>query len=75
MRLSNEIRAEMARFAEEAISVGSDGFLNMTTAKTIPELIERQAQSAKVAANLWMGHSSRIGAICMAAFGDIRGPR
>ena len=75
MRLSNEIGAEMARFAEEAITAGSDGLLNAATAKSLPELFERQARSAKIAANLWMGHSSRIGAICMAAFGDIRGPR
>ena len=75
VRLSNEIGAEMARFAEEAITAGSDGLLNAATAKSLPELFERQARSAKVAANLWMGHSSRIGAICMAAFGDIRGPR
>ena len=75
IRLSTEIRAEMARFADDAIAAGSDGLLNVATAKTLPELIERQARSAKVAANLWMGYSSRIGAICMAAFGDMRGPR
>ena len=75
IRLSTEIRAEMARFAEDAIASGSDGLLHVATAKTLPELIERQARSAKVAANLWMVYSSRIGAICMAAFGDMRGPR
>jgi len=75
IRLSTEIRAEMARFAEDAIASGSDGLLHVATAKTLPELIERQVRSAKVAANLWMGYSSRIGAICMAAFGDMRGPR
>ena len=75
VRLSTEIRAEMARFAEDAIASGSDGLLHLATAKTIPELIERQARTAKVAANLWTGYSSRIGAICMAAFGDMRGPR
>ena len=75
IRLSNEIGAEMARFAEDAIAAGNDGLLNVATAKTLPELIERQARSAKIAANLWMQHSGRIGAICKVAFGDIRGTR
>ena len=74
-RLSNEIGAEIARFAEDAIAAGSDGLLNVATAKTLPELIERQARSAKQATNLWMLHSSRIGSICMAAIDDIRGRR
>jgi hypothetical protein len=73
IRLSNEIGAEMARFAEDAIAAGSDGLLNVATARTLPELIERQTRSAKLATELWMRHSGRIGEICMAAFGDIRG--
>ena len=75
IRMSNEIGAEMARFVEDAIAAGSDGLLNVATAKTLPELFERQAHSAKIAADLWMRHSGRIGAICMAAFGDIRDTR
>jgi hypothetical protein len=75
LRLSNELRAEMARFSDDAIAAGSDGLLNVATAKTLPELIERQARSAKQAANLWILHSSRIGSICIAVFDDIRGRR
>jgi hypothetical protein len=70
IRLSKEISAEMTSFAEDAIAAGSDGLQNAATAKTLPELIKRQSRSARIAANLWVQHSSRIGAICMAAFGN-----
>ena len=75
IRMSREIGAEMACFVEDAIAAGSDSLLNVATAKTLPELFERQARSAKIATDLWMRHSGRIGAICMAAFGDIRDAR
>ena len=73
--MSNEIGAEMARFLEDAVAASSDSLLNVATAKTLPELLERQARSAKIATDLWMRHSGRIGAICMAALGGIRDAR
>ena len=75
IRMSNEIGSEMASFVEDAIAAGSDSLLNVATAKTLPELLERQARSAKIATDLWMRHSGRIGTICMAALGGMRDAR
>ncbi len=74
VKAAEELNAEMVSFSKKAVEEGVAAAKEMTSVKTMPEFVEKQAAFAKASLDGYMKQAAKFNEMFMAAAKDIAEP-